>query len=189
MIFHSRKDAGQQLSKQLLYLAGGEEVTVLKIPRGGVTVAFEIASALHDPLDIFLSRKLGVPGHKEFAFGAVAAGDGGYLDQQVIQSAKVTPQQIERITSQVRETLAERAELYRGDRPPLDVRGQTVILVDDGIATGASAYAAVYALRQMKPTKIVLAIPVAPRSTCAWLRTLVDELVCLYEPENFYAVG
>jgi putative phosphoribosyl transferase len=189
MIFHSRKDAGQQLSKQLLNLAGREDVTVLGIPRGGVTVAFEIASALHVPLDIFLSRKLGVPGHEEFAFGAVAAGDGTYLDQQVIQNAKVTPQQIERIAAKVRETLAERAGLYRGGRPPLNVRGQTVILVDDGIATGASVYAAVNALRQMKLAKIVLAIPVAPRSTCAWLRTLVDELICLYEPENFYAVG
>jgi putative phosphoribosyl transferase len=189
MLFHDRKDAGQQLSKQLLNLADREDVIVLGIPRGGVTVAFEIAWALHVPFDIFLSRKLGIPGHEEFAFGAVAADDGRYLDQQVIQSAKVTPQQIERITAQVRATLAERARLYRGNRPPLDIRGQTVILVDDGIATGASVYAAISALRNMNVAKIVLAIPVAPRSTCAWLRPLVDELICLYEPENFHAVG
>ena len=189
MIFENRSDAGRQLSKQFQSLVSQQDVLVLGIPRGGVVVAFEIAWALHLPLDIFLSRKLGVPGREELAFGAVAAGDGRYLDQEVIRAANVTPQQIEHVTAKVRETLSERAALYRGNRPPLQVAGRTVILVDDGIATGASVYAAINALRQMRPAKLVLAVPVAPPSTCKWLRGLVDQLICLYEPDNFYAVG
>jgi putative phosphoribosyl transferase len=189
MIFKNREDAGRQLAKQLGEYANREDVTVLGIPRGGVTVAFEVAQALHAPLDIFLSRKLGVPGHEELAFGAIAAGDGRYLDEQVIRAAGISEQQIERITQQVKETLQQRAVLYRGSRPPLQLAGRTVILVDDGIATGASVYAAINALRQMKPGKLVVAVPVAPASTCAWLRTLVDQLICLDEPEKFYAVG
>ena len=189
MIFKDREDAGSQLAKQLQIFAHRADVTVLGIPRGGVTVAFEIASALHLPMDIFLSRKLGVPGHEELAFGAVAAGDGRYLDRQVIQATHVTPEQIEIVTARVQETLTQRAELYRGDRAPLHIEGQTVILVDDGIATGASAYAAISALRQMQPAQLVLAVPVASPSACAWLKIQVDQLVCLNEPRDFYAVG
>jgi putative phosphoribosyl transferase len=189
MIFHDRSDAGLRLAQHLKSLGGWNDVVVLGIPRGGVTVAFEIARELHAPLDIFLSRKLGVPGHEELAFGAIAAGDGRYLDQQVIRAAYITPEQIERVTEQVRKTLAQRAALYRDNRLPLPIRGRTVILVDDGIATGASVYAAINALQQMKPAKLVLAVPVAPATTCAWLRTQVDELVCLYESNDFYAVG
>jgi putative phosphoribosyl transferase len=189
MIFENRTDAGRQLSKQLQEMRNHQDVVVLGIPRGGVVVAFEVASAIHAPLDIFLSRKLGVPGHEELAFGAVADGDGRYLDRSVIQSANITPQQIERVTANVRETLAERAVLYRGKLAPLPIAGRIIILVDDGIATGASVYAAISALRQMKPAELVLAVPVAPRSTCAWLKGLVDKLVCLYEPVDFYAVG
>jgi putative phosphoribosyl transferase len=151
MIFNDRKDAGRQLSKWLSGFADREDVTIVGIPRCGVTVAFEIASALHVALDIFLSRKLGVPGQEELAFGAVAAGDGRYLDQEVIQAAHVTPQQIESVTAKVRKILAERAVLYRGDRPPLQVTGRTMVMVDDGIATGASVYAAINSLRQMNP--------------------------------------
>ena len=189
MIFENRTDAGRQLSKRLRDFGDRQDVIVLGIPRGGVVVAFEIAAALHLTLDIFLSRKLGVPGHEELAFGAVAAGDGRYLDQDVIRTANITEQQIDSVTAKVTETLVQRAALYRGDRPPLQVEDRTIILVDDGIATGASVYAAINALRQMKPAKLVLAVPVAPQSTCAWLKTQVDELVCLYEPDNFYAVG
>src|SRR6185437_15144257 len=141
------------------------------------------------PLDIFLSRKLGVPGHEELAFGAIAAGDGRYLDKRVIEAAGLSEQQIERVTQDVKNTLQERALLYRGSCPPLEVTGRTVILVDDGIATGASVYAAISALRQMKPAKLVLAVPVAPASSCAWLRPEVDQLVCVHAPEDFYAVG
>ena len=189
MIFENRADAGRQLSKRLRSFSDQQDVTVLGIPRGGVVVAFEIASALHVPLDIFLSRKLGVPGHEELAFGAVAVGDGRYLDQGVIRAADITAEQIDSVTAKIQQTLAQRAALYRGDRPPLQVKGRTIILVDDGIATGASVFAAIHALRQMQPAKLVLAVPVAPPSTCVWLRSQVDDLICLYEPEDFYAVG
>ncbi len=189
MIFKDREDAGRQLAKRLDDYADREDVTVLGIPRGGVSVAFEVAKALDVPLDIFLSRKLGVPGHEELAFGAIAAGNGRYLDEQVIKAAGITEQQIERITEEVKKVLQDRAVLYRGNLPPLQVAGRTVILVDDGIATGASIYAAINALQQMKPAKLVVAVPVAPASTCAWLKNLVDQLVCLYAPEQFYAVG
>lgn len=189
MIFENREDAGRQLVKRLEHFANRPNVVVLGIPRGGVSVAFEVASALHAPLDVFLSRKLGVPGHGELAFGAISAGDGRYLDEGIVQAAGISPEQIECVTAEVRLELGRRATLYRGDRPPLQVAGKIVILVDDGIATGASVYAAIQALRQMKPAKLILAIPVAPPSTCAWLETFVDELVCLEMPEPFYAVG
>jgi putative phosphoribosyl transferase len=189
MIFKNREDAGRQLAKQLGAYANRKDVTVLGIPRGGITVAFEVAQALNIPLDIFLSRKLGVPGQEEVAFGAIAANDGRYLDEQVIQAAGISKEQIERITQEVKETLQQRAVLYRGNRPPLKVTGRTIILVDDGIATGASIYAAINALHQMSPAKLVVAVPVAPASTCAWLRTAVDQLICLFAPEQFGAVG
>lgn len=169
--------------------ANRDDVIVLGIPRGGVTVAFEVAQALNVPMDIFLSRKLGVPGHEELAFGAIAAGDGRYLDKQVIEATGISEQQIEQVTQDVKNTLQQRALLYRGNRPSLDVTGKTIILVDDGIATGASVYAAISALHQMKPANLVLAVPVAPASTCAWLRPEVDQLICVYAPEQFYSVG
>jgi putative phosphoribosyl transferase len=188
MIFKNRNDAGHQLAQRLRAYAERDDVTVLGIPRGGMEVAFQVASALHAPLDILLSRKLGVPGHEELAFGAVVAEDGRYLDESVIRATGVTPEQIERVTAKAMQTLAQRATLYRGDRPALDLHYRVALLVDDGIATGASVYAAVRALRQMKPAEIVLAVPVAPPSTCAWLRPLVDEMICLFEPDDFYAV-
>jgi putative phosphoribosyl transferase len=169
--------------------ANRKDVLVLGIPRGGVTVAFEIAQALQLPLDVFLSHKLGVPGQEELAFGAIAAGDGRYLEQHVIRAEGISPEQIERVTVEVKRMLDQRAVLYRGDRPRLQVGERTVVLVDDGIATGASMFAAVSALREMKPAMFLVAAPVAPASTCAWLRRMVDRLVCLYEPQDFYAVG
>jgi putative phosphoribosyl transferase len=189
MIFTSREDAGRQLARRLEAYGNRKDAIVLGIPRGGVTVAFEVAQALHLPLDIFLSRKLGVPGQEELAFGAIAAGDGRFLDQQVIRAAGISPQEIERVTQEVKQTLQQRAFLYRGNRPSLQIQGRTIILVDDGIATGASIYAAINALQHMHAKKLVVAVPVAPASTCAWLRTQVDQLICLYEPEEFYAVG
>jgi putative phosphoribosyl transferase len=189
MIFQNREDAGRRLAERLSAFADRKDVTVLGIPRGGVIAAFEVATALHVALDVFLARKLGVPGQEELAFGAVAAGDGRYLDEQLIQVAQISPEQVERITAEVRETLDRRAMQYRGNRPPLDVAGRTVLLVDDGVATGASVYAAINALRQMHPAMLILAVPVAPASACAWLRRLVNQLVCLYAPAEFYAVG
>jgi putative phosphoribosyl transferase len=189
MIFNDRKDAGCQLATQLGEFAGRGDAIVLGIPRGGVVVAFEIARALKLPLDIFLSHKLGVPGHEELAFGAIAAGGSRYLDQEVVHSGRVTSEEIARITAEVERLLNQRASLYRGERPPIQVAGKTVILADDGIATGASAFAAIRALREMQPAALILAVPVAPASTCAWLRRSADRLVCLYAPRDFFAVG
>ena len=189
MIFEDREDAGRRLAKELGEFANRKDVLVLGIPRGGVTVAFEIAQALQLLLDVFLSHKLGVPGQEELAFGAIAAGDGRYLEQHVIRAEGISPEQIERVTVEVKRMLDQRAVLYRGDRPRLQVGERTVVLVDDGIATGASMFAAVSALREMKPAMFLVAAPVAPASTCAWLRRMVDRLVCLYEPQDFYAVG
>ncbi len=188
-IFDNREDAGRRLAERLANLAGSEGALVLGIPRGGVSVAFEIAQKLYAPLDVFLSRKLGVPGHEELAFGAVSVGGKPILDEQVIHAAGISGTEIERILAAAVATLSQRAELYRGDRPPIEVAGKTVMLVDDGIATGASMLAAVRALRELKPARLAVAVPVAPASTCAWLRREVDELVCLYAPEDFYAVG
>jgi len=189
MVFQNRQDAGRQLAPLLEEFAQRSDAIVLGIPRGGVIVAFEIARALHLPLDLFLAHKLGVPGHEELAFGAIAANGSRYLDQQVLRASHVSAPEIERITAEVQQMLDRRSLLYRGVRPPLRLAGQTVLLVDDGIATGASAYAAIHALREMKPAAILLAVPVAPPSTCAWLRQFVDRLVCLHTQENFYAVG
>ncbi len=189
MIFKDRQEAGQRLAKRLNRYGNRMDVIVLGIPRGGVPVAFEIAQALNVTLDIFLSRKLGVPGNEEFAFGAIAANDGRFLDTEVIRLMGISEQQIEDISEKVKETLSRRAALYRDDRTPVQIAGRTIILVDDGIATGASIHAAIDALQQMKPAKFVVAVPVSPPETCRWLRNEVDQFVCLQEPEQFYAVG
>ncbi len=189
MIFETRADAGRQLARRLEAYAHRPDVVVLGVPRGGVSVAFEVATALRAPLDVFLSRKLGVPGQMELAFGAVSAGGGRYLDEDIVRAAGISNDEVERITAEVRRELGRRAALYRGDRAPLQVAGKTVILVDDGIATGASVFAAIQALRQMQPARLVLAVPVAPPATWAWLRTVVDEIVCLDLPDPFGAVG
>jgi putative phosphoribosyl transferase len=189
MIFEDRVDAGRQLAKRLESFAQRADVVVLGVPRGGVVVASEVATALGAPLDVFLSRKLGVPGQTELAFGAVSASGGRYLDEYILRTAAISAEQVEWITAEVRKELDRRASVYRGDRPRLDVSGKTVILIDDGVATGASVYAAIQALRQMQPARLVLAVPVAPASTWEWLRTVVDEIVCLDLPEPFAAVG
>jgi len=189
MVFENRRDAGRHLAEALQGFAGRGDVIVLGVPRGGVVVASEITSTLRVPLDIFLSRKLSVPGQEELAFGAVAVGSSLYLNQQITAMARLTLPQIERAAAEATKTLARRAVLYRDNHPPLQIAGKVVILVDDGIATGASMVAAIQALHQMEPAKLILAVPVAPPSTCAWLRPLVDELVCLDEPEDFQAVG
>jgi putative phosphoribosyl transferase len=189
MVFKDRRDAGRQLARRLSQYAHDRDVVVLGIPHGGVPVAFEVAHALYAPLDVFLSSKLGVPGNEELAFGALAGNDGRVLDQSIIRAAGISPEQIERITESTQKGLREQAQLYRKTRPALGVEGKIVILIDDGIATGSSIYAAVQALRQMNPRTLVIAVPVAPPSTCSWLRTKVDSLIVLHAPVLFQAVG
>jgi putative phosphoribosyl transferase len=189
MIFQNRAEAGQRLASLLGMYANREDVIVLGVPRGGVPIAFEVATALNLPLDIFVLRKLGVPGHEEFAFGAIGSGGVRVLDRQVVQSLGLSNMVIDLVTRTERAELARREQIYRGQRPPLNVRGKTVILVDDGIATGASLTAGVHAVRQMQPAAIVIAAPVAPRSTIKRLRHEVDDVVCVETPERFYGVG
>lgn len=189
MIFKNREDAGRQLANQLEEFANRDDVLVLGIPRGGITVAFEIALSLHLTLDVFLSHKLGVPWQEELAFGAIAAGGERTLDEQVVRMEGISPQEVERVTEHVRQMLDRRTALYRSDRAHPPIARRTVVLVDDGIATGASMAVAIQALRPMKPAEIIVAVPVAPATTCTWLRTLVDRLICLYSPNDFYAVG
>jgi putative phosphoribosyl transferase len=189
MIFLDRIDAGRRLAKKLETFAGRKDVLVLGIPRGGVPVAFQVASELEAPLDVFVVRKLGVPSHEELAFGAIATGGVRVLDKQIVEEVGISDSEIERITARQRQELNRRESVYRGGRPPLNLKGKTVILVDDGIATGASTLAAITALRELKPERIVLAAPVAPASTCRRLRRVVDDLVCLHTPEAFFAIG
>jgi len=189
MIFDDRVDAGRQLAEQLRKYAKRSDVVVLGIPRGGVPVAYEVAIALGAPLDIFVSRKLGVPGEEELAFGAVATGGVRVLDHDLTQSVGISKEEIEQITERVRAEVLRREKLYRGSRPPLKLEGKVAILVDDGIATGSSMLAAIQALRQLKPASIVVAVPVAPLSTCHRLRKEVDDLVCVQMPEDFFAIG
>lgn len=189
MVFRDRVEAGRKLAEHLHAYANRKDVMVLGIPRGGVPVAFEVAKALHAPLDIFLSRKLGVPGQEELAFGAIATGDTRVLDREIIEAIGISEAQIDQITAKVKKELERRANLYRGARPPLKVEGLTVLLIDDGIATGSSMRAAIQALRQMKPARIVVAVPVAPLSTCNRLKHEVDELICIHSPQEFYAIG
>ena len=189
MIFANRKEAGQKLALRLRKYANRGDVIVLGAPRGGVPVAFEIAADLTAPLDVFVLRKLGVPGREELAFGAIASGGVRILNRNIVEGLGITGLDIERVTRAERQELDRRERSYRGGKAPLDVSGLTVILVDDGIATGSTVKAAIRALRQMKPARIVIAVPVAPLSTCNQLQFEADELVCLEMPEPFYGVG
>jgi len=189
MIFPNRAEAGRQLAESLKKYAGRDDVIVLAAPRGGVPVAFEVATRLGVPLDVFVMRKLGVPGHEELAFGAIASGGVRIVNRQTIEALGLTGLDIERVTRKEKLELERREIAYRAGRPPLDVRGLIVILVDDGIATGSSVRAAIRALRQRNPAVVVVATPVAPVETCNRLGSEVDELVCLETPEPFYGVG
>jgi predicted phosphoribosyltransferase len=188
-VFRDRAEAGRVLAERLREYADRPDVVVLALPRGGVPVAFEVAQALHAPLDVFLVRKLGVPGHEELAMGAVATGGVRVLNEQVVRALHIPEQVIDAVARWELEELARRERLYRGDRPPPDVRGRTVILIDDGLATGATMLAAVRALRQQQPERIVVAVPIASRDTCDLLRDEVDDVICAATPDPFYAVG
>jgi putative phosphoribosyl transferase len=187
--FHDRVDAGKALARHLSKYAGRPDVTVLALPRGGVPIGYEVARALGAPLDVFIVRKLGVPGQEEYAMGAVASGGVRVLNEDVVRSLRLSDTAVERITAKELPDLNRRERLYRGDRPELDLTGRTVILVDDGLATGSTMKAAVKALKARGPARTVVAVPVAAPDTCEELRREVDEVVCAVTPEPFRAVG
>lgn len=190
--FHDRADAGRRLAAVLHQYAGRPDVRVLALPRGGVPVAYEVSRALGVPLDIFLVRKLGLPGHEEFAMGAIASDGVVVLDNEVIRALHVDRASLDSVIARERRELERREIAYRGVRPRTDIRGCTVIVVDDGLATGSTMRAAVLALRREQPQRIVVAVPVAAPETCRSFRQgedAADEVVCLVTPEPFQAVG
>jgi putative phosphoribosyl transferase len=189
MMFAVRTEAGQELARKLTEYADRPDVLVLALPRGGVPVAFEVARALHVPLDVFLVRKLGLPGHEEFAMGAIASGGVRVLNEDLVRALRIPENVIEAVAAAEKRELERRERLYRGDRSPPDVRGRTVILVDDGLATGSTMRAAVLALRQQGVARIVVAVPVGAPETCAEFEREADEVICARTPEPFYAVG
>lgn len=187
--FLNRREAGIQLAEKLGHFAGKRDVLVLGLARGGVPVAYEVARALHVPLDVFVVRKLGAPGHEEFAIGAIATGGIRVLNPEAIQLLGITSSAIERVTMLEQQELERREKIYRGDRPPVSVKGRTVIVVDDGLATGATMQAAITALRRQDPAAIIAAAPVVAPETCRSLRTVADGCEYVQAPEPFYGVG
>lgn len=189
LLYQDRKEAGQTLALALRAYRNRKDAIVLGLPRGGVPVAYQVAEALHLPLDIFLVRKLGLPGHEELAMGALAQGNGIVFNTDVLDTYSPGNREIERTVQREQRELQRREQAYRAGKPPLDVKGRTVILVDDGLATGATMRAAVQALRNQEPSAIVVAVPVAPPDTCQELELEVDQLICPRRPANFYAIG
>jgi len=187
--FRNRAEAGQRLAQRLLAYAGRPDVVVLGLPRGGVPVAFEVVRALEVPLGVVVVRKLGVPGHKELAMGAIASGGIRVLNDDVVRHLNIPDRVIEAVTAQELRELHWRERAYRGDQPTPDVRGRAVILVDDGIATGSTMLAAIAALRRLEPARIIVAVPTAAPSTCDEIRRVADDCICEIMPEPFYAVG
>ena len=188
-IFDDRADAGRRLAARLAHFGGRDDVVVLALPRGGVPVGYEVARSLGAPLDVLVVRKLGVPGFEELAMGAVAGGGVRVLDDELVRSLRIPDRLVERVTERERAEVERRERAYRGGRPAPGLRGKTVILVDDGIATGSTVRAAVAALRHSSPARIVVAAPVAPPSTCEMLRRVADEVVCVETPEPFSAIS
>jgi erythromycin esterase-like protein/predicted phosphoribosyltransferase len=188
-IFRDRRDAGRVLAGLLEHYRDHDDVVVLGLPRGGVPVAYEVATALDAPLDVFLVRKLGVPGHEELAMGAIASGGVIVLNEDVVTGIGISTDAIREVAEQESRELARREQAYREGRPMPELTGKTVILADDGLATGSSMRAAILALRRLEPARIVVAVPAAPSSTCEELRLQVDEVVCATTPSPFFAVG
>jgi predicted phosphoribosyltransferase len=188
-LFRDRFHAGQVLAEKVRKYASSPALLVLGLPRGGVPVAFEVAKALQALLDVFLVRKLGVPGHTELAMGAIASGGVRVLNEEVVQSLNIPDSVIDRVTAQEQRELERRESAYRGKRPAYEIQGRTLILIDDGLATGASMRAAVVALRKREPRQIIVAVPTAAPDTCAAFENQVDEIICATTPEPFVAVG
>ena len=189
MLFRDRIEAGQKLAQKLKVYTNRKDVLILGLPRGGVPVAFEVAKILNVPLDVFLVRKLGVPGHEELAMGAIASGGVRILNQEIIESRRVSQKAIARTAAQQQRELERREYAYRGNRPPLDLNDRTIIIVDDGLATGATMHAAAIAIRQKNPKQIIAAVPVSAPEVCNELQIEVDEIICAETPKSFVAVG
>lgn len=188
-IFEDREEAGRALAERLAEYAGRPDVIVLALPRGGVPVGAEVARALGAPFDVLVVRKLGLPGQEELAMGAIASGGIRVLNEEVVALTGVPAEVIDRVAEEEGRELERREAAYRGDRPTPDVAGRTVILVDDGVATGSTLRAAVEALRQRNPARIVVAVPTAPRAACESLGRVADEVVCVTMPEPFFAIS
>ena len=187
--YRDRFDAGQRLATKLMAYANRQDVLVLGLPRGGVPVAYEVAKALHAPLDVFIVRKLGVPGREELAMGAIATGGIRVINESVVQMLHIPEHIIAAVAAKEQQELERREHLYRDDRPPPDIHECTVILIDDGLATGSTMRAAIASLRLQHPARIVVAVPVAASPTCEELGAEVNEIVCAQTPEPFYGVG
>lgn len=188
-LFRNRADAGRALAARVVPSLSDVNPLILALPRGGVPVAFEVARALHAELDIFLVRKLGVPGHEELALGALASGGVRFLNQELISDLHLPERAIEQITAREQRELERREALYRAGRPAIPVRDRHVLLIDDGLATGASMKAAASAVRAEEPHRVTMAVPVAAQQTCDEFRDAVDQVICLKTPDPFMAVG
>ncbi|MGV0791012.1 phosphoribosyltransferase [Mycolicibacterium sp. XJ1819] len=188
-VFRDRREAGEVLARHLTDYRGGDDVLVLGLARGGVPVGWHVARALGAPLDVFLVRKLGVPQWQELAMGALASGGGVVINDSLVRSLGISEEQLQAAIERESVELRRREQAYRGDRAPVDVAGKTVILVDDGIATGASMLAAVRAVRSKDPARVVVAVPVGPPSACRDLAAEADDVVCAIMPPGFEAVG
>jgi putative phosphoribosyl transferase len=187
--FQDRQQAGKALAKALQFLQGRSDTLVLALPRGGVPVAFEVARAIQAPLDLMLVRKLGVPGQEELAMGAIAMGGFRMLNQDIVRGLSIQAADIEKVEQQESLELERRLKAYRGDKPLPDLRDRCLVLVDDGVATGATMRVAVAAVRQQHPRELLIAVPVAPASTARLLSEEVDQFICLATPHPFYAIG
>ena len=189
MYFRNRIEAGQVLARRLQQYKNQPDVLILGLPRGGVPVAYEIARELNAPLDVFIVRKLGVPGHEELGMGAIATGGVRILHEGIIREIGISPQTIEAVSAREQAELDRRERLYRGDRPAPTIESRTVVIVDDGLATGSTMKAAIQAVRQQSPRQVIVAVPTAPSETCEQLKESADHVVCALTPEPFFSVG
>ena len=189
MYFRNRTEAGQVLARCLQQYKNQPDVLILGLPRGGVPVAYEVAREMKAPLDVFIVRKLGVPGHEELGMGAIATGGVRILQDGIVRELGISPQTIEAVSAREQAELERRERLYRGDRPAPTIKGRTVVIVDDGLATGSTMKAAIQAVRQQDPRQVIVAVPTAPSETCEQLKESADHVVCALTPEPFFSVG